>query len=103
MWRWQLLDCLYPFFGFLGQGEIICLNDDCPIPDYLLSAWRKTVVNQMTDQQFQLFIWGLLDLRTCLLPDDCKAAGSMVAPRQNAGRDEQMESWLYLAGKSLYQ
>jgi hypothetical protein len=50
MWKWQLLDCLYPFFGFLGQGEIICLNDGCPIPDYLLSAWRKPIVNQMTDK-----------------------------------------------------
>jgi hypothetical protein len=103
MWSRQLLDCLDAFFGFLGQGEIICLNDGCPIPDYPLSAWRKPVVNQMTDQQFQLFIWGLLDSQTCLLPDDFKAAGPVVAPRQNPGRDEQVELWLYLIGKSLYQ
>jgi len=79
MWKWQLLDCLYPFFGFLGQGEIICLNDGCPIPDYHLSAWRKLVVNQMTDQQFQLFIWDLLYSQSCLLPDDCQIAGPMTA------------------------
>jgi hypothetical protein len=103
MWSRQLLDCLDAFFGFLGQGEIICLNDGWPIPDYPLSAWRKPVVNQMTDQQFQLFIWGLLDSQTCLLPDDFKAAGPVVAPRQNPGRDEQVELWLYLIGKSLYQ
>jgi hypothetical protein len=53
----------------------------------------------MTDQQFQLFIWGLLDSRICLLSDDCKAAGPMVAPRQNPGRDEQVKLWLYLSGK----
>jgi hypothetical protein len=90
-----LLDCLYPFFGFLGQGEIICLNDGCPILNYLLSAWRKPVVKQMTDQQFKLFIWGLLDSRICLLSDDCKAAAPMAAPQQNLGRDEQAELWIY--------
>jgi hypothetical protein len=50
MWSRQLLNCLDAFFGLLGQGEIICLNDGCPIPDYLLSAWRKPIVNQMTDK-----------------------------------------------------
>jgi len=50
MWSRQLLNCLDAFFGFLGQVEIICLNDGCPIPDYHLSAWRKLVVNQMTDK-----------------------------------------------------
>jgi hypothetical protein len=88
MWRWQLLDCLYVFSGLLGQGEIIWLNDGCPSLNYLLSAWRKPVVIQMTDQQFQLFIWGLLDSRICLLPDDCKAAGPMGIPQQSIGRDE---------------
>jgi hypothetical protein len=89
MWSRQLLDCLDAFFGYLGQGEIICLNDGCPIPDYPLSAWRKPVVNQMTDQQFQLFIWSLLGSQTCLLPDDCQIAGPMSALQESPGRDGQ--------------
>jgi hypothetical protein len=89
MWRWQLLDCLYVFSGLLGQGEIIWLNDGCPILDYLLSACRQPVVIQMTDQQFQSLIWVLLDSRTYFLPDDCKAASLKVAPGQSPGRNEQ--------------
>jgi hypothetical protein len=79
----QLLDCLNVFSGFLSQREIICLNDSCPILDHLLSAFRKPVVNQMTDQQFQPLIWGPFDSRTCLLPDECKTASSMVAPHHS--------------------
>jgi hypothetical protein len=83
MWSRQLLDCLNVFSGFLSQREIICLNDGCPILDHLLSAFRKPVVNQMTDQQFQPLIWGPFDSRTCLLLDECKTASPMVAPRHS--------------------
>jgi hypothetical protein len=99
MWRRQLLDCLYVFSGLLGQGEIIWLNDGCPILDYLLSACRQPVVIQMTDQQFQSLIWVLLDSRTYFLPDDCKAASLKVAPGQSPGRNEQAWYSLYLSGK----
>ena len=83
MWSRQQLDCLNVFSDFLSLCEIIFLNDGCPILDHLLSAFRKPVVNQMTDQQFQPLIWGPFDSRTCLLPDECKTASSMVAPHHS--------------------
>ena len=50
VWNRQWIDCLNAFSGFLGQDEITWRNNGCPILDYCLSARRKPVVHQMTDQ-----------------------------------------------------